>query len=174
MKISATTILEFHTKRTQCHVDSLNYFAGLLGYHFPEHDNDKNHDPIRIGYAYANYVAYHPHAVMSDVARDAMHAAHSEHHHTAPHHVEYYQSVADIPHIILIEMICDWHSANFEQKNILHRCSYDSVADFFQRAMAGRDWTEVQRAFILETIARLAEIADYDQVFEIWRPLLAQ
>ena len=46
MKISVEKIFQFHRLRTQTHIDCLNYYAGLLGYHFPEHDNDKNHDTI--------------------------------------------------------------------------------------------------------------------------------
>ena len=36
MKISVEKIFQFHHLRTQAHIDCLNYFAGLLGYHFPE------------------------------------------------------------------------------------------------------------------------------------------
>lgn len=171
MHIPAEKILNFHTRRTQCHIDCLNYFASLLGYHFPEHDNDKNHDPIRIGYAYGNYVTYHPGCMMPSAALDAFKAAKAEHHRNAPHHVEHYARMSDIPKIRLAEMICDWHSANFEETRILNNCEYSSVSDFFDRIMAPRDWTPSQREFVRETIELIAATADMSRVQEIWRRL---
>ena len=58
VNVPIETIYEFHKTRTACHVASVNYFAGLLGYHFPEHDNDKNTEPMRTVYAYKNYASY--------------------------------------------------------------------------------------------------------------------
>ena len=54
MAVTLKTIFDFHRKRTQAHIDCLNYFAGLMGYHFPEHDNDKNSGTMQTAYAYKN------------------------------------------------------------------------------------------------------------------------
>ena len=59
MRIDLNDIFDFYELRLKCHVKSVNYFASILGYHFPEHDNDKNHEPIRTGYAYVFYKNYH-------------------------------------------------------------------------------------------------------------------
>lgn len=172
MLIPGAEIFSFYAKRTQCHIDSLNYFAGLLGYHFPEHDCDKNRELIRTGYAYRVFVLYHPNCGISQAALDACDAAQIEHHKTATHHTEHYQNVSEISKTTLVEMICDWHSADFEQKNILHECNYDSVLDFFTRVMGPKEWTPPQREFILNTIQELGRLADRDRVYEIWRPLV--
>ena len=88
MHIPVETIIDFHHKRTQCHIDCVNYFAGLLGYHFPEHDNDKNKNPIQIGYAYVNYAKYHC-AHLLPAQQDAFRYACQEHHKNNLHHIEH-------------------------------------------------------------------------------------
>ena len=59
MNIPIEEIINFHIKRTNCHVQTLNYFAQILGYHFPEHDSDKYKEPYIFGYAYCNYAKHH-------------------------------------------------------------------------------------------------------------------
>ena len=118
MKIPADKILEFHYKRTSTHISCLNYFAGLLGYHFPEHDNDKTYDPIKTGYAYINWAKYHEFCQVTSPQRNLYNSVRTEHYRTQPHHIEYYTDVSKIPNIHLVEMVCDWHSANFEQRFI--------------------------------------------------------
>ena len=120
MNISTQDIFEFYEMRIACHVKSVNYFAGLLGYHFPEHDSDKVQEPIRTGYAYIFYNSYHPKLHLMDEYFALCKDAHDMHHKHSVHHIESYKDVKDIPDIRLCEMIADWASANFEQINIIH------------------------------------------------------
>ena len=177
MAVSAKTILDFHRKRTQAHIDCLNYFAGLLGYHFPEHDNDKNSGTIQNGYAYINYANYHPECHLTEAHRDLYEHAHSEHHRTQPHHIEHYPDVCNLPDLTIIEMVCDWHSANFEQIFILHQIPpTSSVQLFFDTNLRSRSnlhWTDHQIALITELTSFLDLYTDFDAVMAIWRPLLA-
>lgn len=175
MAISADKILDFHHKRTTAHINCLNYYAGLLGYHFPEHDNDKLSGPIQRGYAYVNWVKYHPDCKMTMAQRDLYHDMHAEHHKTQPHHIEYYDDISKISDMTLIQMVCDWHSANFEQIFITHETSPQSVIEYFQGFLLnkpGLNWTDHQIDLIYQTSTFLDTYSDFDTVMNIWRPIL--
>ena len=176
MAISADTILKFHHLRTSAHIQCLNYFAGLLGYHFPEHDNDKMSGPICMGYAYINYAKYHPDCKLTPPQLELYHDKHAEHHHTQPHHLEYYSDTTTIPDVILIEMVCDWHSANFEQRFITHEDPLDcTVSDFFEKHILHNPrykWHPAQIDLINELITFLGNYADHDAIMAIWRPVM--
>ncbi len=172
MQIPIDEILDFHKKRTNCHIKSLNYFAGLLGYHFPKHDYDKLINPVMIGYAYYNYAKYHHNCKITPQYMDAFDKAHAEHHSTQPHHLEHYADIRAISHDTLIEMVCDWHSANFEQTNITHENEFESVMNFFEQKIAQLHWTDNQRKTIIETIKFLEQHADSQQLYKIWADVM--
>lgn len=172
MLIPAKTIMDFHVLRTKCHINSVNYFAQILGYHFPEHDNDKMHDPIRIGYSYINYASYHPDCKLLPQQVDAYKKSHDEHHRTAPHHIEHYDDASKIPQIILIEMICDWHSANFESLHMQKKPDApESVIKWFNNCISNLNWTQEQRALINEYCDKLSHDAHHDEIMAIWEPV---
>ena len=176
MNVRLSTIMEFHHRRTQAHVDCLNYYAGLLGYHFPEHDNDKNSGPMRNAYAYINYANYHPDFHISDARKQLYTDMHTEHHRMQVHHIEHYSRASEIPDIVLIEMLCDWHSATFEQNHVRHESIASCVRDYFNRYLRDNDklrWSSHQLAIIDDTIDFLEMYANFDDVMAIWRPLLA-
>ena len=176
MIISLKTIMDFHHKRTQAHIDCLNYFAGLLGYHFPEHDNDKMSGPICMGYAYINYAKYHPDCKLTPTQLELYNDKHHEHHHTQPHHLEYYADTRTIPNIVLVEMVCDWHSANFEQRFVTNEDTRDyTVQRFFNESILSNPKYKlhpVQIDLINELITFLGNYADHDAVMTIWRPVM--
>lgn len=176
MTISADTILNFHHLRTSAHIQCLNYFAGLLGYHFPEHDNDKMSGPICMGYAYINYAKYHPDCKLTQPQLELYHDKHAEHHHTQPHHLEYYSDTTTIPDVILIEMVCDWHSANFEQRFVTNEDTRDyTVQRFFNESILSNPkykWHPAQIDLINELITFLGNYADHDAIMAIWRPVM--
>ncbi len=169
MQTSIDTIREFFHRRTAAHIAALNYFAELLGYHFPEHDNDKHREPYLTGYAYWVWVQHHPHCKLLPQQEIAFRDAQSEHHRMQPHHVEHYASVRDIPQIVLTEMICDWHSANNETLYLHENPTYPTVIDWFNACMADRDWTDDQRKYITDTCAYLAATANAAHVTNLWR-----
>lgn len=176
MLIAIETINEFHRMRTDAHVRCLNYFAGLLGYHFPEHDNDKNHGTMRIAYSYINYAKYHPEYNIPETNRHLYVQMRMEHHQTQPHHLEYYTSASEISDTTLIEMLCDWHSANFEQRYITREDPKDySVLQFFEQELKDNlkyTWSEHQLEIIYDTIEFLEMYTNHDEVMKIWIPLL--
>ena len=129
-------IFAFHAARTGCHIDTLNYFAQLIGYQFPEHDSDKNLEPYRTGYAYINYARHHQNCTVSPQQLAAFQSAHDEHHTMQPHHVRHYATMVDVPDVRIIEMVCDWFSANFEENAIVHTNTYANVMEFFDRRLA--------------------------------------
>ena len=177
MKISLETIHEFHHKRTQSHIDCLNYHAGLLGYHFPEHDNDKHSGTMMTGYAYINYGRYHPDFNIPETHRSLFRQMHKEHHTTQSHHLEHYSDVSEISDITLIEMVCDWFSANFEQRYLTHEDPDDlSVLKWFYTQLRNNPkykWSQKQIDLICSTIDFLDMYANYDEVIKIWLPLLS-
>lgn len=172
MQIPMDKILEFHKRRTQCHVASLNYFAGLLGYNFPKHDYDKFINPIQIGYAYYNYANYHPNCKITQQYKEAFLHAHDEHHCTQPHHIEHYTNIQEMNHNTIIEMVCDWFSANFEQTNITHINKFKSVMDFFEKQLSQLNWTKSQRETIIETINFLQKNTDSQKLYMIWADII--
>lgn len=171
MNIPIEEIIAFHIKRTNCHVQTMNYFAELLGYQFPEHDSDKYKEPYQTGYAYYNYAKHHKNCVLLPQQFEAFKTAHDEHHRMQPHHVRHYTSMKEIPNIFLIEMVCDWHSANFEQNCITCENEFASVSTFFQESMSNLDWTPQQLKMIHEYIDTISNIANYDAVKQIWQTL---
>lgn len=152
---------------------SVNYFAGLAGYQFPEHDNDKNTEPMRTGYAYKNYAGYHSNYKMPENYDELFNVAHHEHHSHATHHVEYYDGdVARIPDICVIEMVCDWFSANFEQTYILHDYEYETAAEWFDAKMSAHNWTTPQLETIRKMIALLNHKKNVADLMKIWAPVI--
>ena len=173
MQIPIETILDFHTKRIQAHIRCVNYFAGLIGYHFPEHDNDKLLGTIRNGYAYMAYKKYHPEFMLTKAQHEFYTFAHDEHHKTQPHHLEYYKhDVSRISDITLIEMICDWHSASFEQRFITHEDSIGySVYDYFSTHLHHLKWSPHQLGLIQTMFDFLDMYTSHTDVMSIWAPL---
>ena len=175
MSISVDAIYDFHKARTACHIACVNYFANLIGYQFPEHDGDKAVEPMRTGYAYKNYAAYHPEYKLSDNYNELFILAHKTHHEHATHHTDFYAGeVSQIPNICLMEMICDWFSANFEQRFILHDNEYNSVTEWFGAKMAHMNWTDAQMKTICETIKLIESRLNHDDIMKIWSPILVQ
>lgn len=172
MNISVDTIYEFHRVRTACHVASVNYFADILGFHFPEHDNDKNLEPMRTGYAYKNYAKYHKNYNMLPMYSGLFEMAHAAHHRHASHHIEFYGgNVAMVPNVCLVEMICDWFSANFEQKYILHDGDFDTVHEWFNAKMRHHNWTRSQLKIISDAIDYIEQNMDIGTLMKIWEPV---
>lgn len=172
MQINVNDIFDFFNRRVKCHVESVNYFAGLLGYHFPEHDSDKIIEPIRTGYAYIFYQTYHknfhPTHEHELLCQDAINI----HHATATHHVQHYKHVSEIPPIRIYEIVSDWASANFEQQNILHYPESVDLPIWFQNKMAHLEWTDEQMDIFKKSFEIFREKTDQDQVKAIWQPLL--
>ena len=173
MTIAIEDIYEFHRVRTACHIATLNWFAGLLGMQFPEHDNDKNIEPMRTGYAYKNYASYHHGYYLPENYDELFNIACSTHHKHATHHVEFYgNDVSKIPDIVLAEMLCDWASANFEQRFVLCDYKFNTVWDWFVASMADMNWTPKQLKKIRDMAEFLDGHIDKDAVLEIWETVL--
>ena len=171
MKIDLKDIYDFFELRIACHVRSVNYFASLLGYHFPEHDQDKLQEPFRTGYAYVFYTAYHKNFCLKPEHKELCKQAHDDHHKHSLHHIEYYENVADIPDIRLYEMISDWASANFEQRNIIKAKDSLSLDKWFHNNMSSLPWTEHQTNIILSAFDTLKKQTDTKQIMAIWEPV---
>ena len=136
------------------------------------HDSDKFTEPYQTGYAYRNYVAYHPDMKMLPQHLELYKRVHDEHHSMQPHHIGAWDDVCQIPKSVLTEMVCDWHSANFEQAMVLNQTEYETVRAFYDRVMSRLSWSDAQREFILEMIAELARRVDNEAVRAIWVPAL--
>ena len=173
MNINVNDIFDFYETRISCHIKAMNYFAELLGYHFPEHDSDKVIEPVRTGYAYIFYKTYHknfhPTLEHEALCKDAQ----KIHHDHATHHIQFYNNkVNEIPDIRLYEMIADWSSANFEQMNIIHDKEAVPLEAWFNMKMAQLPWTEKQLEIIHKSFDLIAQSTDENTVIEIWKPVL--
>lgn len=172
MQINIDDIFKFYETRIACHVRAVNYFAELLGYAFPEHDNDKTDEPIRTGYAYIFYNTYHPELHLMDEYFDLCHDAHATHHKHALHHIEHYKNIADIPDITIYEMVSDWASANFEQRNIIKIDNPPTLDKWFENNMSKLPWTQHQLDLIYNSFKIIKEKTDDNAVKAIWDDLL--
>ncbi|MBR3511090.1 MAG: hypothetical protein IKN73_03440 [Alphaproteobacteria bacterium] len=172
MNINVQDIFDFYETRIKCHVQSMNYFASLLGYHFPEHDSDKVIEPIRTGYSYIFYKTYHknfhPTQQHIDLCNDAIRL----HHFAAAHHIQHYKNVTEIPDINLYEMVADWASANFEQMNIIHDPESVSIQTWFNNKMAQLPWSKKQLEIIQKSFEIIEKNTDEEKVKSIWQPVL--
>lgn len=172
MNINVNDIFDFYETRIKCHVNSMNYFASLLGYHFPEHDSDKVIEPIRTGYSYIFYKTYHRnfHATPEHEAlcKDAINL----HHAHASHHIQSYTDVSQIPDVRIYEMVSDWASANFEQMNIIHEPDSVSLTTWFKNKMAQLPWTKHQLEIINKSFEIIDKNTDEEKVKVIWQPVL--
>lgn len=172
MNININDIFEFYELRVKCHVESMNYFASLLGYHFPEHDGDKVREPIRTGYAYIFYETYHknfhPTAEHTALCNDAI----KLHHFAATHHIQHYKNVTEIPDINLYEMVADWASANFEQMNIIHAPESVPIRTWFDNKMANQGWNQHQLDIIQKSFDIIEKNTDIETITKIWQPVL--
>lgn len=171
MLVNINDIFKFYETRLLCHVRSVNYFASLLGHSFPEHDGDKTDEPIRTGYAYIVYNEYHPQLHLVREYFDLCENAKRDHHNHSTHHIPYYTDVSKIPDLRLYEMISDWASANFEQKNILNDPNAIGLEQWFDNNMANHPWTEHQIKLIKKSFDVIREKTDYDVAKSIWNAL---
>ena len=172
MQVSVDDIFKFCETRIACHVKAVNYFAGILGYAFPEHDDDKTTEPIRTGYAYIFYNNYHPDLHLMNEYFDLCNDAQQIHHKHATHHVQHYDNVQNIPDVILYEMVSDWSSANFEQRNIIKSPDAKPITEWFEQNMAALPWTQHQLDLIHNSLKTIQEKTDTDAVKAIWQDLL--
>ena len=173
MQIDVKDIFDFYELRIKCHIESVNYFASILGYHFPEHDSNKTHEPIRTGYAYTFYSKYHKNFYLRPEHSELCEKAQDDHHKHSPHHIEYYEKVSDIPDVRLFEMLSDWASANFEQKNIIKDNKCGSLREWF-KTISSLQWTKHQLDIINSAFDIFEAKTDTEQISTIWKPVLSK
>jgi len=172
MNINLDDIFDFYELRIKCHVASMNYFASLLGYHFPEHDSDKVREPIRTGYAFIFYKTYHKNFHATPEHEALCNDAIKLHHEYATHHLQHYQNAQDIPDVNLYEMVADWASANFEQMNIIHEPDSVSLEEWFNKKMANAGWSDHQLEIMKKSFDIINKNTDVEMITNIWQPIL--
>ena len=93
------------------------------------------------------------------------------------HHLLHYSDVSEINDITLIEMVCDWFSASFEQRYITHEDPDDlTVSQWFEHNLRNNkeyNWSQHQVDLIYSTIDFLETYADYNEIIKIFLPLLS-
>jgi len=168
-------ILEFHKKRTDAHIAGVNYFAGLVGARFPDHDADKSAAPLLEPYALKNYANYHPDFPWTDSDEAAFDRARRAHHAAAAHHPESYAAATDMPDDRITEMLCDWSAANKEQLLIRNVREYIDVADFFAReALPEHRFSAGQSRLIVSLMADMVSRFDEGKFLSIWEGIGGQ
>lgn len=172
MQINMGDIFKFYETRINCHVKAVNYFASLIGHSFPDHDADKVEEPMRTGYAYIFYNNYHPQLKLTEQYFQLCADARATHHKHATHHIPYYNDVSEIPDIRIYEMVSDWASANFEQRNILKDTKNPSLEDWFDINLAHLPWTEHQIELIKQSFETIKKNTDDKIVIDIWQDLV--
>ncbi len=172
MNIDLNEIFDFFETRIKCHVESVNYFAGLLGYHFPEHDRDKIVEPMRTGYAYIFYGKYHKNVHLLPQQFELCHEAKLLHHDHSAHHIEHYKQVREIPDVRLYEMVSDWASANFENMDVLGTPDAVPLTQWFDKNMSDFCWSEHQLEIIEKSFEIFESKTDKNKLLDIWKPLV--
>ena len=174
MALNTKDIFDFYDLRMLCHINSVNYFAGLFGRQFPEHDNDKFSDSMRNGYAYVFYNTYYKNFDISDEQIIACNAVKYQHHKNATHHIEHYDMVSDIPDTCLCEILCDCAATNFEFLRIIQQPGTLPLTEWFQQNMLQLPWNQKQMDIINKSLDILDKNSNFDTVTEIWQTLLAK
>lgn len=170
MLMHSEIIIEFHKRRTNAHIAGVNYFADILGMQFPMHDSDKFAAPLLMPYSMKNYLDYHADFEWTDSVESEWERANWAHHHAANHHPESYADISDMPAENITEMVCDWFSANNEQKLIRNISEYPNVMDFYTRfALPEFGFTTSQQKAILKLIDDLESRAVTERFLDIWR-----
>ena len=172
MKINVEDIFKFHKIRMACHIKSVNYFASLFGYCFPDHDADKNDEQIRIWHAYITYNKYHPELKLLDEYFTLCNDAQQMHYKHASHHVQYYSDVSKIPDIRIYEMVSDWASADFELHNVLKVAETQPLEKWFADNMSHLSWSEHQIELIKKSLKTIKEKSDKNKIMNIWQDLI--
>ena len=172
MNINVKDIFDFYETRIACHVKSVNYFAKILGYEFPNHDSYKVNEPIRTGYAYLFYKKYHDDFNLTDEYYKLCQDVQKMHHEHVPHHLQYYKNAKDVPDIRIYEMVSDWASASFEQRKIMSDSDCPKLIDWFNQNRAQNNWSEHQLEIIYKAFETIANNTDENAVRQIWVPLV--
>lgn len=165
-------IYKFYELRMACHIASVNYFASLLGLHFPEHDSDKIKEPTRTGYAFVFYDMYHKDFTLNKENQKLCDDVQRDHHAHDSHHISYYENVCDIPDVRLQEMLCDQAAANFEQQDIRKLKDAVPVEEWFKNNNSHLPWTPQQLEIIKTTFQTFRDKQDLKELNTIWQPLL--
>ena len=168
MKPSAE-ILEFYKSRMKAHIESVNYFASLVGKKFPDHDDEKASAMSLCAFGY--WRDYHPDFVVPD--DPGIHNAFQCHRRGSPHHAEFYNDIALMPPGQIAEMVCDWFARSCERSLILRKNKYKSVFDFYERfALPAFKFTPAQQEQITDLISKIEKLWDKNQFLDIWRDVL--
>lgn len=172
MNILLSDIFDFYESRLKSHIASVNYFADLFGFHFPEHDRDKINEPLRTGYAYIFYNKYHKDFCITPQQIELCMDAQKMHHEHVPHHLQFYTDISQIPDLRIYEMISDWASANFEQANIICDKNAVSLQQWFDKNVSELPWTNHQLNIINNGINQVFTNSDDQILKNIWKPVL--
>lgn len=166
-------IIDFHIMRTRMHIAAVNYFAGLLGHDFSDHDADKFSEPIKTPYALLNFLPYHPLFQPTAEQVETWGWAQREHHKTASHHATSYSNISLMSDLRVTEMVCDWFSANNEQNHIRKQIEFESPLDFYRKSSAQRhNFTSHQNELILSTIDTLNYRMNINDFIKIWNGII--
>ena len=168
MKQDISSILKFYSIVHECHVQTVNYFASLLGCSFPDHDIDKIKEPLKTGYAYRIYKRYYPDFNLPDEYHTLYKDLEQIHKTQSPHHVSYYSDVSEIPDIRIYEMVCDWASASFRAKKLKKDITVPTLQKWFFDNMAQLPWTEHQLELLNKSFQVIQNKTDENALNKIW------
>ena len=170
-------MLEFYGVRTNAHINSVNYFGKIFGLSFAGHDLDKLSEPIMTPYAFKTWQNYHPAFTISDEMEDDVRAARVTHHVNADHHIEFYKNISEMPDDKVIEMVCDWQTANLENRHINklreHEAVFENVTEFYLSVKDRWKFTEHQNELISIAINKIESKMKMEEFLALWHGLEA-
>lgn len=164
-------IIKYYELFYKCHLQTVNYFASMFGYSFPDHDSDKIQEPFKTIYACEMYNQCFPNHPIPNIYSTQFKDIKNLHHKTALHHVQHYSCVSEIPDINLYEMISDWAAANFALRNIKQDKTILPLEKWFNNNMSQLPWTKHQIEIIKKSFQIIKTKTDRDKLMMIWQDL---
>ncbi|MDR2770380.1 MAG: DUF5662 family protein [Rickettsiales bacterium] len=165
---------EYFLRRLFRHRLSVNYFAELVGYHFPEHDASKLCRSEYSPYILRIWDLHVEPLPMSARQRASVSIAADHHYFFNPHHAQYWGAhTRSIPEPIMIEMSCDISAVHFEKELIRYRGQPNRHASareyFITEEFPKYDFSDKQKKFLTDMTDELAGKIKPEDFADIWR-----
>jgi len=160
----------FFIKRTAAHIETVNYFAGLMGANFPLHDQSKYNPPERDAYILLSWAWANQGVALSKSEKLATKDAIQHHYAKNDHHPEHYNGNLDnMQWHHFIEMVCDWFAVGMEKTFSNDAIKFSAEEFYRQKALPKYKFPEEQQTLILSMIKEINSKTNLAAVASIWQ-----
>ena len=171
-QVPTQEMIDFVTDRINRHIKSVNYFASLIGRHYPDHDLDKFDEPLFSRYVVGYWYLFNNDTSLADNVtpefREAFIAAKKPHYQTRSHHTDYWGNPHDMPPVALEEMACDMF-AMCAEKNMRGLKRAKKFLDYWvEDTPQWFQYSKEQDSIMRDLFAKLEARWNRDDFLKIW------